>query len=120
MRITHWIIPIAAGAAILSPLAAQDMAEPATTTEMTAGQIAEMDDWPTEKQAEFGKWPPEIQAYYWSLPAERQALFWRLGPGDRASLAAMDEDARAAAWTMIEEKLNAMSSASPPGETDGS
>lgn len=111
MRITHWIIPIAAGAAIFSPLAAQDMAEPAGAPEMTAEQIAEMGGWSAGKQAEFGTWPAEVQAYYWTLAPERQEVFWRLAANDRAAIAGMDEEARTAAWAMIDEKLQAMSSA---------
>lgn len=115
MRRTQFVSLFAAGAAMALPAAAQEAGAPATPPGPSAAQQATLGSWPAEKQTEFASWPAEVQAYFWTLPSPRQELFWRLRVNDRAALAAMEAPKREEAWTMLEQKLDAMSSAPPPG-----
>ena len=64
-----------------------------------------LETWPPEQRAQYDAWPADAQAYFWTLPTPRQEMFWLLSDNDKLALVAMDTDARAEAWEMLEQKI---------------
>ncbi len=106
------------------PLLAQDQAPPPPGEEapampeppphqLTPDEQAVFDGWSPEQQTSYAAWPGDVQTYYWSLPVPRQEMFWRLTDNDKIALAKMEPVDQAAAWEMVEKRLQDDAGAAP-------
>ncbi|WP_230291243.1 hypothetical protein [Croceicoccus sp. Ery5] len=91
-----------------APVAIQ--AQPAAI-QLTEAQQSEYAGWSDAKKAELATWPTSYQAYYWDLTPTQQDAYWTLPIERRAQLAAMEPAEEVQAWSEIEAKFAADSTA---------
>lgn len=99
----------AATAAIGLALSVPAMAQ---TVEITTEQQAMYDGWPAENQATYDAWPAEAQTYYWTLDDAQADVWWNmLNDEQRVRIVGMTPEQRMAAWTSINNQVNAATNA---------
>ena len=64
-----------------------------------------------DQQAQYDAWPAGTQSYYSGLTADRQELFWLLKDNDKIALSQLPEAQQAAAWEMIDRKVQSAAAA---------
>ena len=77
--------------------------EAAVAPELTPEAQARYDAWPAQVRERYDTADARQQTYVWALPPGRAAMFFALTPEDRDTLIAMEPEAQARAWAMIEE-----------------